>query len=215
LFSAIDVVISQSSSPTAIDRLERTLEYVEIEIKNLSQNVRNLAMQTDIRIAQQQYLIGMLPGLAIVVGLIIGVSYLHFSSTTFDISIPSVPNGFDLGYVIGGGAVGALLSVLGRTTSARLSKSLQVDTQAGAPLIISAGAFRPVVGALLAVSLYVLIGAGLLPIAIPKESSQGLFFISAISLLAGFSERLAQDSLVRTSRSIFSSGRSKKPDTND
>lgn len=219
LLSATDMVLLPLVGPDPFSyrvksggpaRLDRMYNPIAEKIKSIRQSVDDLAVQTDRRIAQQQYLIGMIPGLVIVVALIFGAYQLRLPFY----SLASVPHTFDLGFVLGGGALGALLSVLGRTTSAQLSKSLQVDTQAGAALIISAGAFRPLVGALLAVSLYLLIGSGLLPIKIPS-GPQSLFFISAISLLAGFSERLAQDALVRTSRSIFRSGRTEKPGTDD
>lgn len=209
LFAAVEVAVDESSPEAVGGHLNGTLEYLEKEMEELSRNVRDLAVRTDTRVAQQQYLIGMLPGLLIVAGLIIGIHFLHFSFS------PSPLITSDLELVAGSGAIGALLSVLGRTTSARLSKSLRVDTQAGAPLIVSAGAFRPIIGALLAVSIYVLIESGLLPVMIPKGSTQTLYFISAISLLAGFSERLAQDALVRTSRSVFSSGADRKADPDD
>jgi hypothetical protein len=194
LFSAIDAVVDRPDSQTVAKRLEETLTYTGEKIEELSQSVRSIAVQTDRRVAQQEYLLGMLPGLIIVGGLVFAASKL-----------PHAVSNIDLEVALAGGALGALLSVMGRTTSAQFSKSLRVDTQAGAPLIISAGAFRPIVGALLALVVYVLIEAGLLPIKIPAYP-QSLFFIPAISFLAGFSERLAQDALVRTSRSTFGFG---------
>ena len=198
LFSAIDSVVNQPDSQVLFKRLEDTLKYADKKIEELSRSLRDLAAQTDRRVAQQWYLIGMLPGLGVVALMILAASKL-----------PHVVSNADLEVALSGGAVGALLSVLGRTTRAQFSKTLQVDTQAGTPLIVSAGAFRPIVGALVALVIYVLIEAGLLPIKIP-DYPQSLFFIPAISFLAGFSERLAQDALVSTSVGTFGIGRTKK-----
>jgi hypothetical protein len=197
LFSAADVAMSPGKQgPAAMDdRLDETLEHVQANVEETIRKIRDLPIQADRRVAQQRYLIGMLPGLMIVAAMIVATRWLH-------------PLGVTISYlrvVLGGGALGALLSVLVRTTSAQLSKSLQVDTQAGTPLIVSAGAFRPIVGALLALTVYVLIEAGLIPIKIPPEP-QDLWFVSAISFLAGFTERFAQDALVNTSRATFGSG---------
>jgi hypothetical protein len=184
------------------DRLDETLEYVQDNVKETTQNIRDLAIQADRRGSQQRYLIGMLPGLMIVAAMIVATRWLH-------------PLGVTISYlrvVLGGGALGAVLSVLVRTTSAQPSKSLQIDidTQAGTPLIVSAGAFRPIVGALLGLAVYVLIEAGLIPIKIPGQP-QDLWFVSAISFLAGFTERFAQDALVNTSRATFGSASTKEP----
>lgn len=204
LFSAIDVAVSlhKQGSGMTNDRLDKTLTYVQKNIEGTSRSIRDLALQTDRRVAQQQYLIGMLPGLIIVAAMIFATG-----------SLPLKVNISCLQIVLGAGALGALLSVLVRTTSAQLSKSLRVDTQAGTSLVVSAGAFRPIVGALLALAVYVLIEAGLIPIKIPPVP-QDLWFITAISFLAGFTERFAQDALVSTSRTTFGIGRVKKtPDS--
>jgi hypothetical protein len=209
LFSAIEVFLTEAPGQGGA-RIDETLNSTKGKIAEINRSIRDLAVQTENRLAQQTYLMGMIPGLIIVGLLIWAVTVLGLRP----ISPLGLPNTLDLQYVLGGGALGALLSVLGRTTSAQLSKSLRVDTQAGTPLVVSAGAFRPILGALLALSVYVLIGSGLLPIRIPTSPSQSLFFIFAISLLAGFSERLAQDALVSTSRGIFRSSRSDKLNSN-
>lgn len=202
LFSVADMAMSPGKQDPAAtgDRLDKTLKNVQSNVKDTIREIRDLARQADPRFAQQWYLIGMLPGLTIVAIMIWAIRWLH-------------PLGVTISYlrvVVGGGALGALLSVLVRTTSAQLSSSLQVDTQAGRPLIVSAGAFRPIVGALLALAVYVLIEGGLIPIKIPPDYHD-LWFVSGISFLAGFTERFAQDALVNTSRATFGSGRAEEP----
>jgi hypothetical protein len=189
LFLAIE------GSAATDDHLDETLKNVQANVEETTRNIRDHALQADSRVAQQQYLIGMFLGLIIVAAMIFATRWL-------------LPLGVTIKYlrvVLGGGALGALLSVLVRTTSAQFSSSLQVDTQAGRPLIVSAGAFRPIVGALLALAVYVLIEGGLIPIKIPSDYHD-LWFVSGISFLAGFTERFAQDALVNTSRATFGSG---------
>jgi len=118
LFSAIDVAVSlhKQGSGMTNDRLDKTLTYVQKNIEGTSRSIRDLALQTDRRVAQQQYLIGMLPGLIIVAAMIFATG-----------SLPLKVNISCLQIVLGAGALGALLSVLVRTTSAQLSKSLRVE----------------------------------------------------------------------------------------
>jgi hypothetical protein len=91
---------------------------------------------------------------------------------------------------------------MARMTKARISNSLAIDYQVGRPLITCAGLFRPVVGAILGLAVYILINADLLPLKVPT-GFQSHFFYAAVAFLAGFSERLAQDALFRTSCTVF------------
>ena len=56
--------------------------------------------------------------------------------------------------------------------------------------------FRPLVGATFGVALYVLVIGGLLPLA--SNSQTAAHFFGGLSFLAGFSERWAQDTIVRS-----------------
>lgn len=189
LFSAIDGVAANPESEAISERLNETVAFVDEHRREIETNIRRLVLERDRRSAQQTYLLGMLPGLAL-----IGILLAALSIET-KIGLP-------VELAIGGGALGAILSVLARTTRAQTEKSLKIDYEVGQALIFCAGLFRPIVGALLASALYVIINAGLIPLKIP-EGSQGEYFIAAIAFLSGFSERLAQDALVRTSRATF------------
>jgi hypothetical protein len=60
------------------------------------------------------------------------------------------------------------------------------------------GAFRPVLGGILGLVVYVLISGDLLNISVPPGSPiKTPYFLAGLAFLAGFSERLAQDTLTR------------------
>jgi len=92
------------------------------------------------------------------------------------------------------GALGAVVSVMLRVSN----RPLSISYNAGRSLIRFAGFFRPIVGAIFGLAFYVLINAGLLQVlAAPRDIGDRAFFIAAICFVAGFSERRAQDFIVR------------------
>jgi hypothetical protein len=92
------------------------------------------------------------------------------------------------------GALGAVVSVMLRVAN----KPLTINYSAGRGLIRLAGVFRPVVGAIFGLVFFVLINAGLLQVlAAPHKMGSRAFFVAAICFAAGFSERRAQDVIVR------------------
>lgn len=189
LLTALDVVAHDPESRVANDRLNDSVAFVEERRKEIDTKVRDIGLQTDRRVAQQSYLLGMFPGLALIAAILVPVAVY----TKISLAIVAT---------ISAGSIGAILSVLIRTTRAQVANSLDIDYQVGKRLIFFAGLFRPIVGALLAAALYVLISAGIIPLKIPGPP-EGEYFFTAIAFLAGFSERLAQDALVRTSRATF------------
>jgi hypothetical protein len=92
------------------------------------------------------------------------------------------------------GAFGALISVLIRMTSGKFT----LPTTAGSREIWVLGAFRTLIGAIFGLSFYVLVVGGLLPVNVPEDPVAVLFFYPGLAFLAGFSERLAQDTVRRT-----------------
>lgn len=205
LHNMLDGISAAPDSKVSYDRLQEALIGMEVKLKACVDEITTIVLQFDYQAAQRNYLLGMLPGLAIVGAVVVGIT----------LASPIKSSQYPLGIVLAGGALGALLSVLSRTTKAQLSKSLIVDVKASAGLIFSAGAFRPVVGALFGIALYALIASGLVPIKVPAATSQLYFFVGAISFLAGFSERLAQDALIRTSRGIFGASNFKSDQNDD
>jgi hypothetical protein len=92
------------------------------------------------------------------------------------------------------GALGATVSVLLRVANQPLS----VDYHAGPRLIHTAGVVRPLVGAVFGLVFYIIVNAGLLQVlAAPSAIISRAHYIAAICFIAGFSERRAQDAIVR------------------
>jgi hypothetical protein len=203
LFSVVDQVAAMPESANAIKNLQETVAHVEEKVDFTYEELRRYALQLDRRHAQQYYLLGMFPGLIIVALAILLILHVPFRDV----------NKSFIEITLGAGSLGALLSVLGRTTRAQFSKTIVVDAEAGRILILCAGAFRPIVGAILGLAILVVIEAGLLPIKTPTSPGQFLFFFAAASFLGGFSERLAQDALVRTSRGILGHGHGLESDS--
>ena len=142
--------------------------------------------------ARHKYLAGMFGG-ALVLGLgVIGIVrivhvYTHVSIDTLG-----------LGVAVAGG-VGALLSVMTRLTA----NNLRVDPDAGPKLVLLAGSFRPVIGAIFAFVVYMFVEGGLIPIKVTATGLSATYFFLGIGFLAGFSERFAQDAVTRAGSVIF------------
>lgn len=88
------------------------------------------------------------------------------------------------------GAVGAVISVMSRMSSTR-EGSFTVDYEVGRKAIRRVGNFRPVIGAVFAVVLYIALRGGLLQLKTPP-GHQTQFFYATLAFLAGFSERRAR-----------------------
>jgi hypothetical protein len=93
---------------------------------------------------------------------------------------------------IAAGAGGSATSVMVRITR---GQTCFIDSHRGPLLTLVAGAFRLLVGAVFGVALYVLVVAGSVPVDIPDNDAH---FFAGLAFLAGFSERWAQDTIVRS-----------------
>ena len=98
------------------------------------------------------------------------------------------------------GGIGAVVSVMIRISR---GNSVRIDSQQGHLVTILAGSFRPLIGAVFGLALYVLIEGGLVPLAFPEDSSSHDMFFAGIAFLAGFSERWAQDTIVQSVPRVF------------
>jgi len=193
LLSSLESLALQLDERRAQLRIEAVMAQADDELRRLRALLNRLAEQSDRRRAQQVYLFGMLPGIVVLSAFIALSPQIGLTGLDVD----------QLRTSLIAGGLGALVSVMTRTTRAQVAESLDVDHQAGTLLILCAGAFRPLVGGLFGLAFYVLVNSGLLPIEIPADPNQSYFYAS-IAFLAGFSERIAQDALVRTSVSTFS-----------
>ncbi|GIM89733.1 hypothetical protein [Paractinoplanes toevensis] len=109
-----------------------------------------------------------------------------------------------------GGGIGAMTSVMVRITR---GQRLSVDVNQGGFVTFLAGMFRPVIGAVFGVAFYFLLEGGLIPIATDDNRAH---FYGGLSFIAGFTERWAQDMIVRSApvapSPVTTAGRS-RPDT--
>jgi hypothetical protein len=170
--------------PVDPERTARAAPKATAELIRLEVAVKNAALTE----ARQDYLIGMFAGV-IFLGTLVGV-LLQFISPTMK----------PLMGIVAAGGLGATLSVMSRLTANRL----KVDAGAGTALIRLAGGFRPLVGAIFGLALYIFIEADLFPIKLTVTGLQLTYFYLAVAFLAGFSERFAQDAVTKAGAAISS-----------
>lgn len=103
--------------------------------------------------------------------------------------------------ILTAGGFGAVVSVMVRISHGRL----EIDPRAGLYAAGLSGAFRPVLGAVFGVAIYVVVMSGLLPVEVPAEAGARAHFFYALAFLAGFSERLAQDVFIRSGQGLIGS----------
>jgi len=97
------------------------------------------------------------------------------------------------------GAVGGVVSVMARITQ---RSTLNIDSAQGHGVTGLAGAFRPLIGAVFGLALFVFVTGGLVPIDVPAEQWKANLFFASVAFLAGFSERWAQDTIVHSAPSL-------------
>ena len=163
------------------ERMDKGTKIAQVELARLSR----FACDAELRSALKRYVLGLPIGLTAVIllGWLAGLTPM-FHGNVADI---------DLVRALNAGAIGATVSVMIRITR---GQKLDVDSTQGLAMTMLTGAFRPVVGAVLGAALYVLLLASLLPLEVPQESAE--YFFAAIGFLGGFSERWAQDTIVRS-----------------
>ena len=109
------------------------------------------------------------------------------------------------------GAVGALMSVLSRLSSGKVS----VDWEFGKDTLRTLGSLRPFVGAVFGVMTYLALKSGVIGIDLANKAGSSYYFV-VFSFAAGFSERLAQDMLLATTlESVVGSGKGAQPKGDD
>jgi hypothetical protein len=192
LLSALDAqAVLPAGDPQAGDRLGGIVRGCRNEIAK----ARSLLDQIALREARKEYLAGMALGILVLLPFASGLGSLVGKARMPELDVRLL-----LGILMAGG-IGALVSVMARMTSGNLT----LDIHAGRTLTVLSGTFRPLLGALFGLGLFVLIEGGLLPL---KGGSQTppLYFYTALSLVAGFSERWAQDMLSAGVQRVASAG---------
>jgi hypothetical protein len=180
----LSVLDSQQGAPEAerTQRIEKALATAQEQL--------DLAQAQYIRSAiwgaQLAYCQGMIFGLLTLLAVLAGIGLLGTSIDETEFS--------RILMTLGAGGVGALVSVMHRLTTDRL----RLNPTAEHNSLRLLGGFRPVLGGILGLVVYVLISGDLLNISVPSSSPiRTLYFLAGVAFLAGFSERLAQDTLTR------------------
>lgn len=174
----------RESEDSSIHRIRKAVTAANCDLDRLDDYTRLVAD----RVALRRYLLGLPLG---VIGLVLVAIALALSAgwtgmTEIDLEYLLIP------LVTGG--VGALISVMTRVSSGDLNVAHTVNAR----MTFLAGVFRPLLGAVFGVALYVLLKAGLLPFVDPPPGEAEFFFFAGVGFLAGFSERWAQDQIVQT-----------------
>src|SRR3712207_6145088 len=181
-----------------VHRIEKALEIAQSELTRLQE----FAEQAAIRAALKHYVIGLFIG---------GMAVFASAWTASQVRMFEHAPTLDLVRAIAAGGLGAIISVMIRISR---GQRLDVDTTQEPFMTCLAGSSRPVIGGALGVALYVLLKAGFIPLDIPAAPDPAApYFFTAIGFLAGFSERWAQDTIVRSAPLATSASGSPLPPT--
>jgi hypothetical protein len=174
-------------------RIHEAISTANKELRETRAELGRLAL----RDTQWLYLLGMVPGIAVLIGLaslplklgILGMTLKTQGVETEPLLISLVAGG-----------IGAIVSVMNRCATGKLS----LDYQAGWLLSIISGMFRPILGGIFGLVVYALFNAGIIELGVPNieegaasasaEQTRVFFFVT-VAFLAGFSERYATDML--------------------
>ena len=132
------------------------------------------------------YFWGMLIGLAALGALAVPGALIYSLFGNFELKSEGARTFF---VCYGMGAVGAIVSVMTRMASA--SGKGFVDYEVGRPSLRRIGSFRPIIGAIFGVVVYLALKSGLVQLQ-PGNDGQSAYFYAAIAFVAGFSERRAR-----------------------
>ena len=191
LLGALDVAAAvEKNAKKSADDAEKSVESILAPLKQAADNaaaklnyIEEYLRKAALRKTFRYYLLGLPFGAALLALPIFAVVRL--------LPLANQPKLLISICIIGGG-LGAITSVMIRITR---GQKLEVDIDQGRGVTFVAGMFRPLVGATFGVALYVLVVGGLLPL---SPDPQAAHFFGGLSFLAGFSERWAQDTILRS-----------------
>jgi hypothetical protein len=171
--------------------IKKALNHANDHLKKLTRTIDQFSR----REAQVIYIRGMFLGILSVLALVAVYVYVIFHVSAARHWTSGTQLLWHLiAIAVTSGGLGAVVSVMLRVSN----RPLSISYNAGRSLIWFAGYFRSIVGAIFGLAFYVLINAGLLQVlAAPRNIGSRAFFIAAICFAAGFSERRAQDFIVR------------------
>jgi hypothetical protein len=183
LFTVISHVIGFAETDAAKDpaTVDAFVATQTAELKRVEEYYKNAA----VRSGQIVYLAGALLGILPPFALAFVVWILGATNQAGD----TVRNGFAC---FAAGALGALLSVMSRMNSGRVT----VDWEFGKDTLRTMGSLRPVVGGIFGLALFFALKSGLVDLSLTGDSQRNFSFYILFAFSAGFSERLAQDMLL-------------------
>ena len=186
LLSHLEAVGVETADPQTTDGKKLAERLLEDAARDANQELDKLEQYVDrmsIRAAVRFYLFGLPAGILLLCPLVVIVRLLPLDG--------QVKLHLILSIVAGG--IGAITSVMFRVTR---GQKLSIDTGQGRVVTWASGLFRPFIGAVFGAAFYVLVTSGLFPLQVPEGNAA--HFYAALAFLAGFSERWAQDTIVRS-----------------
>jgi hypothetical protein len=193
--STPDTSVARRINAKAIDDLVG--DHIKTALEEANSHLRKLADKRDEfakRAAQVVYLRWMFPGglciltlVATYMAAIVSIGRSHHWTSQHQ-----MPWNL-LAIAVSSGALGSTVSVVLRVAS----RPADIDYHAGRHIIRVAGFSRPIIGAVFGLVFYIFINAGLLQVLVPPPDVSRMHFVAAICFVAGFSERRAQDIIVR------------------
>ncbi|MEV6824233.1 hypothetical protein [Amycolatopsis sp. NPDC051102] len=178
LLGVLDAMVD---SPDRTERVQAAAASAQKELRQIEQNARDVALDR----ALARYLGGLAAGFVLAVAAVIALTFVPMKAEI----------GPTLITCLASGAIGAILSVMIRTAD---RQKLSMGLAQGGRVAFLSGFFRLIIGAVFGAAMFVLVSAGFLPIAVPGSADKVTFFFAGLAFLAGFSERWAQDTIVRT-----------------
>ena len=174
------------------------LEFVEVGFRHDLDLAEQFYRDGSVQSAQYFYFRGMLFGAALIGVVSFGVAAL----------LPYVVRTWDTVHIHGdvaaagwaaatAGALGACVSVMWRMTAG----TFRDDAVFGADNLARRGSFRPFLGAMFGLVIYLALKAGILSKTLLPENQNWYFYVF-LAFLGGFSERLVPDFLGETEKSI-------------
>jgi hypothetical protein len=169
--------------PTRLERLDRAVQDFQAHLSGAAGYYRRAAART----TQIFYFWGMIVGVLVIAALTTGIAFivdfllrhngLDVAANTFALMITAVA----------AGGLGACISAMWRISSGNFT----TDYEAGSTHARTIGGFRPFIGAVFGLGLYMALRAGFLP---RFQSDASDFYLAALlAFVGGFSERLAPD----------------------
>ncbi|MFD8492077.1 hypothetical protein [Amycolatopsis sp. NPDC059657] len=181
LLGVLDLVTkARTKKNLTAEQIEERLNKESAAAEEDVRHAKEFAIDAAKNAALSWYLVGLMAGAATSGIIVWGL-----------IELVSVPALF-AGCLVAGG-IGAVVSVMARITH---RNRLDVAIERRPRLTVFAGALRPLAGALFGLAFYVLAHGGLLPFK-PEQTADASSFFWGLAFLAGFSERWAQDTIVK------------------